>query len=73
MSCLRVGCVWTEVQSALETQDEGRSVKLKEGTTVMIHVYTGREDRTSRYQDQQPEVELGRVRQSKVRPRSLIL
>lgn len=39
----------------------------------MIHVYTGREDRTSRYQDQQPEVELGRVRQSKVRPKSLIL
>ena len=43
MSCLRVGCVWTEVQSAPEMQDEGHSVKLQEGTTVMIHVYTGRE------------------------------
>lgn len=43
LSCLRVGCVWTEVQSAPETQKAGHSVKLKEGTTVMIHLYTGRD------------------------------
>lgn len=54
MSCLRVRCVWTEVQSAPETREAGRSVKLKEGTTVMIHLYTGREGtETSRPPDQQ--------------------
>lgn len=34
-SCQRVECVWTEVQSALETREEeegGRPAKLKEGT-----------------------------------------
>ena len=43
LSCLRVGCVWTEVLSAPETQEVGHSVKLKEGTTVMIHLYLGKE------------------------------
>lgn len=54
MSCLRVGCVWTEVQSAPETQEVGCSVKLKEGTTVMIHLYIGKErTETSRPPDQE--------------------
>ena len=44
-SCLRAGCVWSEVQSAPETREEGRSVKLKEGTTVMIQMNTQRGQR----------------------------
>lgn len=38
LSCLRAGCVWTEVQHAPETREEGRSVKLKESTTVRTHL-----------------------------------
>ncbi len=47
LSFLRVECVRTEVQTAPETWEVERSVKLKEGTTVITHLYTGRE-RTER-------------------------
>lgn len=51
LPCLRGRCVRTEVQPAPESQEQGCSVELKEGTTVTKH--SGRDLQTSRRQHHQ--------------------